>query len=203
VSYVSRVRQTTQGVEDSAWEQRVDGRKEPQPSAKCAHMADPSLTVSLEPHLVERLRAVLPALPVDKDLHARLSVISDDPVPSSITYSLLVDLSRWARTPAGSAALRSASLDESDYSMIALLAGTRSAPEKHFPMPAGGWPTPAELREQEARREGSDRRALATVVNALVSIGGASVAVWYAAGVVGWKSEWVSPHCLVPFEAIG
>jgi hypothetical protein len=155
-------------------------------------MADPSLTVSLEPHLADRLRGLLPVLPKDHDLNQRLSVVNCDPLPPSISYTLLSDLSKWTRTPSGTAALEDASLDEHDYGMIALLAGTRTAPEKHFPMPAGGWPTPAELRAQDTRRNVSDRQALAHVVNALISIGGAAMAVWYAAGVAGWKNEWVS-----------
>jgi TMEM199 family protein len=164
-------------------------------------MADPSLTVSLEPHLVDHLRAVLPVLPKDHGLSERLVVVTREPLPSSVSYSLLSDLSRWTRTPSGTAALKDASLDEHDYSMVSLLAGTRAAPEKHFPTPAGGWPTPAELRAQDARRDVSDRQALAHVVNALISIGGAAVAVWYAAGVAGWKNEWVSlsPIARMPY----
>jgi hypothetical protein len=109
-------------------------------------MVESQLTVSLEPHLVDRLQALHPALP--SNLGERLaeyvsssadsSAPASTPVTDSIPHTLLHDLSRWTRTPEGTEALEKRGLDASDYSMIALLAGTKTSPEKHFPTPAGG-----------------------------------------------------------------
>jgi hypothetical protein len=175
-------------------------------------MTQDVLTVSLEPHLVERLRDVVAALPdelreevllyLPPPANSAVSSPSPSPVARSIPYPVLLKVSQWARTLLGKEKLKATSLDFRDYEMISLLAGSRTAPEKHFPVPAGGWPTPSELRERDAKREISDRQAIAHLVNALVSIGGASVAVWYAASVAGWTREWVSSRLPHVYELI-
>lgn len=165
-----------------------------------AQFMSQDLTVSLEPHLAERLQALIPILPPDtkNELNSYLeSVTAPESRSSSATgtgsipYALLLTISKWTRSESGSALVKNTELDVRDYEMISLLAGARSAPEKHFPTPAGGWPTPAELRERDAKRGVTDRQAIAHIINALVSIGGAAAAVWYAAGVAGWQNEWV------------
>ena len=74
--------------------------------------------------------------------------------------------------------------------MVALLAGTRTSPERVFP-PVDPSLTlqndPLEIR----RRELSDRRAVTALLNALLSIAGAGVATWWAADRLGWRNEWV------------
>lgn len=77
--------------------------------------------------------------------------------------------------------------------MVALLAGTRTSPEKSFPH----MPVKPEASE-EARRELNDRRAVTAVLNALLSVIGSGVATWWAADKLGWKQEWVRLHAVYP-----
>ncbi|KZS99694.1 uncharacterized protein LAESUDRAFT_765270 [Laetiporus sulphureus 93-53] len=83
----------------------------------------------------------------------------------TIPYPLLASIASWARSADGERALRENDppLQPSDYSMISLLA---------------------------AQRDLSDRRMVTAVINALLSIGGAGVATWWAAGRLAWKDEW-------------
>lgn len=158
------------------------------------------LNVALESHSVEKLISLLPILP--QELAGQLAPYVDKPPTSSpMPYSLVFNISRWTRTPEGRAALANASpsLPATDYEMIALLAGARTSPEKHFPLPpGGGW----DARQRELTREKGDRRAVANIVNALVSIVGCAVAVWYAAGSVGWRDEWVRLVGCVRYPAL-
>jgi hypothetical protein len=172
-------------------------------------MPDSALAVSLETHLLDRLRAVRSTLP--RELGEQVAeyttshVGASSPVETrSIPHALLHNVSRWARSAEGTRELEARGLDVKDYSMIALLAGTKTSPEKHFPTPVGGWPTIAQMRAQERKREITERQAIANVINALVSIGGCAAAVWYAAGVAGWQNEWVSKDspCLVLLETL-
>ncbi|KZV72207.1 hypothetical protein PENSPDRAFT_604659 [Peniophora sp. CONT] len=142
------------------------------------------LDVSLEPELLTSLDSILPLIP--EDLASRLtSALESSPTPGktrTIPYPLLLDLSKWTRTDSGREALSKKSLRETDYTMISLLAGTRTAPNRRFPLP----PKP----ESDGRRELNDRRAITTVINSLLSVFGAGWAAWMAAGHVGWRDEW-------------
>ena len=74
--------------------------------------------------------------------------------------------------------------------MLALLAGTRTSPGRRFPATdPGATPDPQAAR----RRELSDRRAVTALANALLSVGGAGVATWWAADRLHWRNEWVRP----------
>ncbi|KAH9830642.1 uncharacterized protein C8Q71DRAFT_361893 [Rhodofomes roseus] len=101
-------------------------------------------------------------------------------------YSLLSSISAWARSPDGAKSLASYNppLRPADYSMIALLAGTRTSPERKFPAYA------TRKEGADERKTYSDRRAVTNVFNALLSIGGAGAATWWAAGRLDWKDEW-------------
>lgn len=143
------------------------------------------LDVSLEPELLNALNEIHPLLP--EDVASRLTSVLESSPPSgkarTVPYTLLLDVSKWTRTDPGREAISNKSLRESDYAMISLLAGTRTAPNRRFPPP----PKP----ELDPRRELNDRRAITTVINSLLSIFGAGWAVWLAAGQVGWRDEWV------------
>lgn len=157
------------------------------------------LTVSLEPHLVETLRRVQTRLPpslADK-LGPYISSSQAQPQFSSseiptIPYTLLHNLSQWTRSSSGLSSLKNPpsptlpALDPSDYSMISLLAGTKTSPNRRFPPQA-----PREDGPDAARKELNDRRAIVAVLNALLSVGGTGAAVWWAAGNIGWRDEWV------------
>lgn len=151
------------------------------------------LSVSLEPHLVETLRPLVgstsPHLSVElskllPDENSAASQLTGSPM---IPYALLQSISKWARTEEGKTALESKDppLDPLAYSMVALLAGARTSPDKKFPaLPR------VPTRSEGAAREISDRRAIVAVLNALLSVICTGAAVWWAAQRTGWRDEW-------------
>lgn len=154
------------------------------------------LNVSLEPHLAETLRPLVSLLP--EELASQLIAVLADNVPSQnlaknpdvpalIPHSLLSAVSLWARSPSGLSQLSSQNppLDPHGYSMVALLAGTRTSPERKFPVISSA-------SNNDPQRERSDRRAIVAILNALLSILGSGAATWWAAQQLSWKSEWVS-----------
>ena len=157
----------------------------------------PALSVSLEDHLADTLRPLRTLLP--EPLAAELTQILDNAPPTSalphspprtIPYDLLAAISKWSRSPAGHSALASHDppLPVQDYVLLALLAGTRTSPERKFPL----LQTPSPDGEASRRRELEDRRAVTAVLNALLSILCSGLATWWAAGRLVWKDEWVS-----------
>ncbi|PIL25079.1 hypothetical protein GSI_12968 [Ganoderma sinense ZZ0214-1] len=165
--------------------------------------AVPTINVSLEDHLAESLRPLLGILP--EHIAAELKVVLNPTLaapsmPShgpevlehlmvrTIPYALLTAISKWARTPAAECAMsgHEPPLRVQDYSMITLLAGTRTSPERKFPF----FPTPVTDSQVSRSREVGDRRAVTAVVNALLSIGGSGIATWWAAGRLLWREEW-------------
>ncbi|KAI0666755.1 hypothetical protein C8Q78DRAFT_983257 [Trametes maxima] len=177
-----------------------------------------TLTVSLEEHLADALRPLLPLLPeaLSADLDRALNAprpnpeatssnfdVSPGPPSSSgssspppavriIPYQLLSTISKWSRTPAGAQALvrHEPPLSAQDYTMVALLAGTRTSPDRKFPSAAAVADTTADAQAAAQKREVGDRRAVTAVLNALLSIGGAGIATFWAAGRLAWKDEW-------------
>ena len=151
------------------------------------------LHVSLEPHLVQALRPLIGSTP--SHLSAELSKLlpdeSSDTSPT-ISYALLQSISKWTRTEEGETTLKSKDppLDPLAYSMVALLAGTRTSPDKKFP----AFPR-VPTRSEDAAREISDRRAIVAVLNAILSVICTGAAVWWAAQHTGWRDEWVRNTC--------
>ncbi|KAI0731288.1 hypothetical protein C8Q76DRAFT_599139, partial [Earliella scabrosa] len=149
------------------------------------------LNVSLEDHLVDALRPLRALLP--EALAAELSHVLDNAsTPPTIPYALLTAISHWSRSSPGQRALASHAppLRVQDYSIVALLAGTRTSPERKFPRTS----TPnhlLDLSSQSAqRRELGDRRAVTAVLNALLSVLGSGFATWWAADRLAWRNEW-------------
>lgn len=171
-------------------------------SKRPSNVSLPDLNVSLEPHLVRDLVPLLSLLP--DELASELNSALKDRIPhggepspddprqetSLISYRLLYSISVWARSPHGATALSShiPVLDTNQYTMIALLAGTKTSPERKFPT-TNTW---SRDHEAEAKRELSDRRAVVAVLNALLSILGSGAATWWAAEKLQWRDEWVS-----------
>ncbi|KAI0705172.1 hypothetical protein BC835DRAFT_1261295 [Cytidiella melzeri] len=162
------------------------------------------LNVSLEPHLLEALSPLQPLLPepLCSQLRAALDAATsqtqsssgiDDTIDASVTpvvpYALLSSISTWSRSPEGLSALKSCTppLQSSDYSIVALLAGTRSAPDRTFPV---GFAPLDYNGDAASRTEMNDRRAVTALINALLSIIGSGAATWWAAGRLGWQNEW-------------
>ena len=147
------------------------------------------LRVSLEPHLVEKLRPLVHAIPapLSAELTPLLSGTTSSSTPT-ISYALLFSLSKWTRTEEGARELKSNDppLDPLAYSMVALLAGTRTSPDKKFPQLS-----PSPSRSESVARNISDRRAVIAVLNALLSVICTGAATWWAAQRTGWRDEWV------------
>ncbi|KIL00752.1 hypothetical protein PAXRUDRAFT_821334 [Paxillus rubicundulus Ve08.2h10] len=146
------------------------------------------LNVSLEPHLLETLLPLQGVLPTElsDELTSYLSSGQNARTIPIIPYECIQRVSRWCRTSDGRKALQncSPSLDPQSYTMVSLLAGVRTSPEKHFP------PYMAEDPEEERRRISNDRKAISTLVNSVLSIAGTGVATWWASGHTGLKVEW-------------
>jgi len=142
------------------------------------------INVSLEPHLAHSLREIYPLLPTTsaQDLERYLG----DPLPSIIPYRVLYTISQWARSEPAQNLLKSKALDCHDYSMIALLAGTTTSPERKF----GRYIPPKEPEEIEAYKI-QERKSITALLNALLSIAGVAFAAWWAADKTGWNNEWV------------
>ncbi|OBZ74213.1 hypothetical protein A0H81_05857 [Grifola frondosa] len=155
-----------------------------------------TLNVSLEDHLVDVLRPLLTLLPTPLAVQLTPLLSTTSSLQSTgactsrtIPYALLDAISRWARSPDGESALRAhvSPLSPQDYTMIALLAGARTSPERKFPAIMGKQSLGL---DHDLKKELSDRRAVTAVINALLSIGGSGVATWWAAERLGWRDEW-------------
>lgn len=138
------------------------------------------MNISLEQHLRDTLSTLAPVLPAN---------ITLDLTAPTVPYSELQEISKWSRTEEGQKAAKGV-----DCSMIALLAGSTTSPERRF--------APVEKRVDDSKRELNDRKAVVAVVNSLLSIGGSGMASWWAAGVIGWRDEWVSDDILYSVSVI-
>jgi len=148
------------------------------------------LNVSLEPHLQDALASIHDLTPpkLAEDLAPYLSSERDPTTVDVIPYPLLQKISRWSQTLEGTKTLQGCSpqLDPQSYTMISLLAGTRTSPEKHFPPYIPSDPL------EEHRRAIDDRKAISAVMNAVLSVVGTGAATWWASDRTGLKLEWVS-----------
>ncbi|ESK97689.1 vacuolar h+-atpase assembly protein [Moniliophthora roreri MCA 2997] len=143
------------------------------------------LNVSLETHLVDTLRQLLPVLPPKHQ--AQLTPYLSPQRRDKISYALLQSISQWTRSTSGARALRShsPSLNPQDYTMIALLAGVTTSPERHFAPYE-----PPKDPEQLAQERKKERKAIAAIINGVFSIIGTGVAAWWGSERTGWKNEW-------------
>ena len=170
---------------------------------------NPELNISLEPHLQETLKTIVVYLPklLSEQLDAYLSVQSTQKTSTTIPYPLLRSISQWSRTPAGLASLNNhdPAISPHDYTMIALLAGTTTSPERRFP----AYISPE--TQANWKRNYQDRKAITAVLNALLSILGSGAAAWWAAESTAWRPEWVciftlhtqAPVPLVKHDSLG
>lgn len=142
------------------------------------------LNISLESQLLDALKPLPPLLP--PKVQSELVPYLNDPISKTIPYRILFTISQWSRTPPGLSALQSHNppLEPHAYSMISLLAGTTTSPERKFP----SYIPPKEPEEIEAQRK-SDRKAITALANALLSILGSGIATYWAADKTGWRNE--------------
>ncbi|KAE9399869.1 hypothetical protein BT96DRAFT_1100608 [Gymnopus androsaceus JB14] len=145
-------------------------------------MSESNVNVSLEPHLISALEPLLQIC--DPPLSNQLAQHLTQPI---IPYSVLQSVSRWSRSPAGSSALRACSppLDPNSYSMIALLAGTTTSPERKF-----GSYVPPQEPDQIMNQQKRERKAITTIINGVLSVIGSGAAAWLGSERTSWKQEW-------------
>jgi TMEM199 family protein len=150
------------------------------------------LNISFEPHLQETLSHIVILLPstLSNQLRPYLNVQNPPQTTPTIPYSLLRSISQWSHTLSGLTALKSHDpvLSPHDYTMISLLSGTTTSPERKFP----AYIPPDPLAER--KREYKDRKTITAVLNALLSIIGSGAATWWAADRTGWRPEWVGAY---------
>ncbi|KAF7309647.1 hypothetical protein MIND_00335800 [Mycena indigotica] len=142
-----------------------------------------ALNISLESHLHETVAPLHSLLP--DELATQLAPFVLGTPPSTIPHSLLLSISKWSRSSDGISVLRAASLDPQSYTMIALLAGTTTSPERKLPAYI-----PDQSPQDVAAARKAERKAITTLVNALLSVFGSGFAAWWAADKTGWKYEW-------------
>ena len=144
------------------------------------------LSISLEDHLVDTLRPLHSQLP-DHLAQELTPYLSTSP-PPAIPYSLLFSISRWTRSDSGLEALHTQTppLNPQSYSMVSLLAGAATSPERFF----GSYTPPKDPAEVQAEKK-RERKAITALLNALLSIVGSAFATWWAAEMLGWRNEWV------------
>ncbi|KAI6009348.1 hypothetical protein BKA83DRAFT_4416251 [Pisolithus microcarpus] len=152
-------------------------------------MAKDRLNVSLEAHLRGTLVAIQRITPTDLFDDLAPYVSSDEQHSAQVAvipYDTLQRISKWTRTPEGMKALQDCSppLDPQSYSMVSLLAGCRTSPEKRFP------PHVVKDPVEESRRASETRKAIATVANGALSVVGTGAATWWASEWTGLKLEW-------------
>ena len=152
-----------------------------------------NLNISLESHLHKTLIPLISLLPASESVN--LQLYTSDPPPPTIPYNVLQTISQWSRTSAGQKALRANSLDPQDYTMIAMLAGATTSPEGKF----GDYTPPKGPQAIEADRA-KERKAITALLNALLSIGGAAFATWWAADKLRWTNEWVRENVCQLFK---
>jgi hypothetical protein len=146
-----------------------------------------NLDVSLSPYLQDLLTPLQPSLPPELAERLAKSAVGDE---NTISYDVLLAISQWTRTTPGQLALSAHEppLRSTNYTMISLLAGCITSPKSKFPEHV----STEDERETEGRRKIAERRAIAGLVNASLSVVGSGVATWWVAGGRGWVVEWVS-----------
>jgi len=146
-------------------------------------------TVSLPAHLRESLETVLSIVPNSLATSLRPHIDSSSQI---IPSSVLQQLAKWARSPEGLSALRTANLDPHDYSTIALFAGTRTTPNSSF----SGSDLSAGTKSRKSGLR-NDRKGVTALANAVFSVVGAGFAAYWAASNAGWGLHKVRGWCEV------
>lgn len=140
------------------------------------------INISLEEHLREYLKAIQFILP--EELKQTLSGYISEPSSAHIPHSVLLKISQWARRDQGREKLEKANLDANEYSMISLLAGTLTSPERKF----GAYIPPMEPEDVEAERR-REKKAITALANGVLSVGGVAVGTYLASDKMGWTNE--------------
>ncbi|KAG8894609.1 hypothetical protein FRB99_001102 [Tulasnella sp. 403] len=142
--------------------------------------------VSLPPHLHESLLALIQHGDLPDDLSEKLKdkiKPTFEESTSEISYDLLRQVSQWAQASDTTAKLKESSLDPTNYSMIALLAGTITSPKSKLP-----YKRPLS-QEEIAHIKSKERKAISALINGVLSVVGCGVAAWWAAGSVGMRTD--------------
>lgn len=145
---------------------------------------EPKINVSLEKHLLDSLKVLGYILP--EHLCQSLNEYISDPHATVIPYDVLSKISAWSRSEEGRRTLKENALDPHSYSIIALLAGTTTSPERKF----GTYVPPRDPQVVEAERA-RERKAITALANGVLSVGGVGVGAYLASDRTGWRNEWV------------
>jgi hypothetical protein len=143
-----------------------------------------TINVSLEEHLQDNLKAVQSILPVE--LEQTVKGYISEPSAPHIPYSILLKISQWARTDEGREKLEKTNVDANAYSVVSLLAGTVTSPERKF----GEYVPPKEPEVLEADRR-RERKVITALANGVLSVGAIGVGAYWVSDKMGWKNEWV------------
>ena len=146
---------------------------------------EPEVNVSLEDHLLESLKVILPVLP--ENIGQSLEKYVSEP-SLYIPYSILANISKWSRTDEGRTILKATDLDAASYTTVALLAGTLTSPERKF----GNYAPPKDADEIAVERA-RERKAITALANSVLSVVAVGVGAFWASERTGWKNEWVCP----------
>jgi len=147
------------------------------------HM-EPKINISLEKHLLDSLKEVCHILP--EYLRHALNESISDPHATVIPYDVLSKISAWSRSEDGRRTLKENTLDPHSYSIVALLAGTITSPERKF----GTYVPPTDPQVVEAERA-RERKAITALANGVLSVVGVGVGAYWASDKTGWRNEWV------------
>ncbi|KAG9018897.1 hypothetical protein FRB90_008478 [Tulasnella sp. 427] len=146
-----------------------------------------STTVSVPPHLHAALLELKDTPGLSDEIATQLTIAIEPEVENSaleLRYDLLRRISQWAQSDEGRGALEKKGLSPSDYSMIALLAGTVTSPSAKLP-PYKPPLTP----EEEAILKSKERKAISALINGFLSVVGVGVAAWWAGGSIGMRPD--------------
>ncbi|KAF8202195.1 hypothetical protein BJ912DRAFT_1019131 [Pholiota molesta] len=132
-------------------------------------MSPSDINISLETHLIRALKPIYPHLPAQ--IAQTLEPYVGDSPPALI--------------PGGPQSPQVKRMDPHSYSMISLLAGSTTSPDRKF----GAYVPPKDPEEIEADRI-RERKTITVLLNALLSIGCVGFTAWWAADKTGWKAEW-------------
>ncbi|KIO26529.1 hypothetical protein M407DRAFT_7813 [Tulasnella calospora MUT 4182] len=146
-----------------------------------------STTVSVPAHLHAALYELNDITGLPDEIASQLNIAIKpelDDSASELRYDLLRRISQWAQSSEGRDILKERGLSSSDYSMIALLAGTVTSPSAKLP-PYKPPLTP----EEQAILKSKERKAISALINGFLSVIGVGVAGWWAGGSIGMRQD--------------
>ncbi|KAG8997777.1 hypothetical protein FRB94_007460 [Tulasnella sp. JGI-2019a] len=144
-------------------------------------------TVSVPSHLHDSLATLLAPNLLPESLLLLLQTHvkpSTDASATEIPYDTLRQISQWAQTEPGRVSLKNNTLNPSDYTMIAMLAGTLSSPSAKL----APYKRPLSP-EEEAMVKSKERKAISALLNGFLSTIAVGVAMWWLGGSISMRTD--------------